>query len=191
MTGRPYLPLLEASLEHTPVIKRGDYPYFVHPLTDGVPPLEPTLLKEVVEAMVALADLDCDCILTAEAMGLPLSTALSLRTGLPLNIIRKRPYLMDGELKLQQQTGYHKGPLYINSLSAGDRVLIVDDVVSTGGTLKAIVAGLRELKVVIQDLIVVFEKCDLETLEAKLEMPVKTLLKIEIDPEGGVAVVDH
>lgn len=189
MTSRPYLPLLEASLESTPIVWRGAYPYFVHPLTDGVPPLEPALLKEVVEAMAAVADLDCDCILTAEAMGLPLGAALSLRTGLPLSVARKRPYGLEGEVEVGQQTGYSKGTFYLNNLQPGDKVLLVDDVVSTGGTLKALVRALRKLKVEIGDIIVVFEKCDKAALEAELELPLKTLLKVEVSSQGRLGVV--
>lgn len=186
MDGRPYLPLLKASLERATVIHRGDYPYFIHPLSDGIPAIQPALLKEVVEAMTAVADLDCDTIVTPEAMGLPLGTALSLRTGLPLNVIRKRSYGLDGEVELEQQTGYGKGKLYLNSVKAGEKVLVIDDVLSTGGTLKAMVQGLRSLKVEIGDVVIVFEKGSREELERELGLTIKTLLSVEITPAGQI-----
>ena len=40
---------LKESLLAAPIIWKGDYPYFIHPLTDGVPRLEPTVLTAVVE----------------------------------------------------------------------------------------------------------------------------------------------
>lgn len=190
MSSRPYLPLLESTLKKAPIVWRGDYPYFVHPLSDGVPAIEPALVREVTEALVALTDLDCDYILTPEAMGLPLGTALSLRTGLPLNIVRKRSYGLEGEVEVDYQTGYGQGKLYLNGVQAGDRVLLVDDVVSTGGTLKALVAALNELKVEIAEVLVVFEKCDLPALQNELEMTIRTLIKVEVDREGQLQIID-
>ena len=39
------------------------------------------------------------------------------------------------EFVIDQTTGYSKGEIYLNDIGKGDRVLLVDDVVSTGGTL--------------------------------------------------------
>ena len=188
---RPFLPLLEASLREAPVVWREGYPYFIHPLSDGVPFIEPALLKEAVEGMVAVADLDCDCIVTPEAMGLPLATGLSLRTGLPLNVLRKRSYGLEGELNLPYETGYSQGNLYLNSLEGGERVLLVDDVVSTGGTLRAVVAGLRELGVEIGDVVILFEKGDRKALERELGQTIKTLLKVEVTAQGRLRIPDQ
>ena len=33
------------SLEASPVMRRGEYNYFIHPITDGVPLLEPAILR--------------------------------------------------------------------------------------------------------------------------------------------------
>ena len=38
---------LRTSLANAPVIWKGDYPYFIHPITDGVPRLDPEVLKAV------------------------------------------------------------------------------------------------------------------------------------------------
>ena len=37
---------LVESLESSPVVMKNGYPYFVHPLTDGVPHMDPKVLKE-------------------------------------------------------------------------------------------------------------------------------------------------
>ena len=39
-------------------MKRGDYNYFIHPITDGVPLLEPAVLREIGCAMVRCLDLE-------------------------------------------------------------------------------------------------------------------------------------
>jgi len=125
--------LLEKSLKAAPIVNRGEYNYFIHPITDGVPYLEPALLNEVTDRIMAVAKTSFDKILTIEAMGIHIGTALALRTGKPLSIVRKRPYELLNEVKIHQATGYSKGELYLNGISAGERLIIIDDVVSTGG----------------------------------------------------------
>jgi len=124
---------LKNSLINSPVMKRGEYNYFIHPISDGVPSLDPHMVKEIADYIAEIADMNVDTILTVEAMGIPVANALSLKTGIPLTIVRKRPYFLEGEVELSQSTGYSKGVLYINGLKKGDRVIIVDDVISTGG----------------------------------------------------------
>ena len=174
-------PQLATSFLESPVVSRGEYQYFIHPLTDGVPRVDPSLLSEVVDRMVELADMDCDVILAPEAMGIPLATALSIRTGIPFSVIRKRRYDLEGEIKLHQRTGYSDSYLYINGVSAGDRVAIVDDVVSTGGTLEATVGALRSEGVQVTEVVVVFDKSDdLQSISERLGVPIRSLLSIAV-----------
>ena len=131
------------SLEKCPIVKRGDYDYFIHPITDGVPRVEPALLRDVCTAMVKVLDLQgVQLFVVAEAMGIHIGTTLSLMTDIPFTIVRKRKYELPGEVAVHQTTGYSKGELYLNGVSRGDRVAIVDDVVSTGGTMRALIQAL-------------------------------------------------
>ncbi len=164
------LEALKASLTESPIVKRGDYDYMVHPVTDGIPKVEPKILKEIADAMAEIGNMDCDVIVTIEALGIPLATALSMRTGKPFNIVRKRMYGLPGEVNLSQVTGYSKSSLFINGLKAGDRVVIVDDVVSTGGTLWALVEALKSMQVRIAE----------HEIERKIGHPIKTLVKVEV-----------
>jgi len=66
------LEILKRSLYDAPVFKRGDYNYFIHPITDGVPETRPELIREVVCHIIRIADLDVDKIVTVEAMGIPI-----------------------------------------------------------------------------------------------------------------------
>src|SRR5512137_283043 len=132
---------LKKSLLEAPVFKRGEYNYFIHPITDGVPEIKPDLIREVAGYIVRIADLEVEKIVTIEAMGIPICMALSLITDIPLVIIRKKKYGLPGEIELSQVTGYSKSQLYLNGVKQGDKVIVVDDVVSTGGTLLATLGG--------------------------------------------------
>lgn len=150
---------LRASLQAAPVIWKGDYPYFIHPITDGVPRMDPEVLKAITKLVVDRVDWNkIDIILGIEAMGLPLTAPLSMATGLPLIIARKRSYGLEGEVEIDQSTGYSKGAMYLNDLKKGERIAILDDVLSTGGTLEAVIEGVRRAGAQVTDVITVVEK---------------------------------
>jgi len=179
------------SFEEAPVVDRGKYHYFVHPLTDAIPPLQPGLIKEVCEALLEVTDFSkADVIVTIEAMGIHVGAILSQVTGLPLSIIRKRQYWLPDEVVLDQSTGYSKGKLYINGLNEGMKVVLVDAVISTGGTYSSVIKGLERLGVEVVDIVAVVERGE-GVAEVKREtgLDVKTLIKIEVE-NGKVRILD-
>ncbi|MGI5992350.1 MAG: hypoxanthine/guanine phosphoribosyltransferase [Methanosarcina sp.] len=176
---------LKSSLINSPVIKRGEYNYFIHPISDGVPSIDPRLVEEISDYILTIIDMEkIDTIVTVEAMGIPVANALSLKTGVPLTIIRKRPYFLEGEVELSQSTGYSKGVLYINGLKRGDRVIIVDDVISTGGTLIALVGALKTMGVEVLDVISVIGRGTgfLQLKEHGIEP--KVLVTVDVSGKG-------
>ncbi|WP_440954477.1 hypoxanthine/guanine phosphoribosyltransferase [Methanosarcina sp. Mfa9] len=180
---------LTSSLLNAPVIKRGEYNYFIHPISDGVPSIDPLLVEEISDHILEIANMDVDTVLTVEAMGIPVANALSLKTGLPLTIVRKRPYFLEGEVELSQSTGYSKGALYINGLKKGDRVLIVDDVISTGGTLLALVNALKKMGVEVLDVVSVIGRGEGFLKLKELGVEPKILVTIDVS-EKGVEIKD-
>jgi len=180
---------LKRSLLEAPIYKRGDYNYFIHPITDGVPEVRPDLIREVVTHIIRTANLDVDKIVTIEAMGIHIGTALSLFTDIPLVIIRKRRYGLPGEIEVSQVTGYSKGQLYLNGISPGDRVIVVDDVVSTGGTALATLEALKAAGAQVVDVVAVIERgSGAERLKSQ-GYQIKTMLRVDAD-EGGVRILD-
>ncbi len=177
------------SLREATVIRYGDYDYFVHPVTDGVPSVNPKLLDEVLIAFEKSGNFKCDLILAPEAMGIPFAVPLSLRLGIPYSIMRKRSYGLPGEMKIQHSTGYSSVELFINGVKKGDKVVIVDDVLSTGATLRSIVLGLRSIGAEVVDVVIAVEKGDKrKELEKELDVPIKTLVRVEVR-DGRVVVL--
>jgi adenine phosphoribosyltransferase len=175
---------LRESLRNAPVIWKGDYPYFIHPITDGVPRLDPLVLKAVTDLCeVAIEWEGVDLILGIEAMGLPLTAPLSIRTGIPLIIARKRSYGLEGEVTIGQETGYSKGEMFLNDFKPGEKVVIVDDVLSTGGTLKAVLEGVRRTGAEVTHIIAVVEKGPgLVKLQAEYpDVIIESLVRLEMD----------
>ena len=181
---------LRQSLLEAPIIEKGDYEYFVHPISDGVPMLEPGLLREIVIRIIRKADLeDVDKIVTPAAMGIHISTAVSLMTDIPLVVIRKREYGLDGEISLSQQTGYSENDMFINDVSEGDRVLVLDDVLSTGGTMCAVLDALKSTGADVVDTVAVIKKAGPNELD-DTDHHVKTLINVAVE-DGEVVIVDE
>ena len=169
------------TLKESPIVKKGDYNYFVHPVTDGIPEMKPIILKEIVQVLKEKVDLNVDKIVCVEAMGIHLATALSLETDIPFVVIRKREYGLDGEIPVFQKTGYGEANLYINSLIEGDKVLLIDDVVSTGGTMIATLNALKNMNVEVVDAIAIVEKGKgREIVEKETGIPILTLVKLDV-----------
>lgn len=182
------LPLLRESLRNSTIVKRGEYNYFINPITDGVPMIEPALVAEVADRIHSMMPQDADIIITVEAMGIPIGTALSLATGLPLAIVRKRPYLLPGEVVINQETGYSRGELYLNGIKKGDRVVVVDDVISTGGTLNALCHALSGIGAKIAGIFIVVGRNEKGTMDSIDGVDVRILVNISVS-ENGVEII--
>jgi adenine phosphoribosyltransferase len=173
---------LVLTLETCPMVQRGDYNYFIHPITDGVPVVDPALLREVCSGMVKMLDLNnIDKIVVVEAMGIPIGSVLSTMTDIPMTIMRKREYKLPGEIAVHQATGYSKGELYLNGIGKGDRVVIIDDVVSTGGTMRALLQALEIAGADVVDICIAIQRGDPD-----IGRPYKSLVRIMVDEKVHV-----
>ncbi len=96
--------------------------------------------KEVVRLMAeALAGRDLDAVAAVEARGFLFGSALAYRLGKPLVLVRKggklpyHTYSVTYSLEYGQDTM----EMHTDAVVADQRVVIVDDVLATGGTLAA------------------------------------------------------
>ncbi len=89
---------LKISLIEAPIIKKGEYNYFVHPITDGIPLVEPSILEEAADGISKFGNMEVDKIVCIEAMGVHIATALSIKTRIPFVVVRKRVYGLEGEV---------------------------------------------------------------------------------------------
>jgi adenine phosphoribosyltransferase len=179
------------TLSESPVIRKGDYRYFVHPLSDGIPEISLGLLEDTAIAMASLLPpLDTfDVILTAEAMGIPIATLISLNTGKPFSIARKRSYGLEGEVSSGQITEYSQSDLYINLPRERGYLVLVDDVLSTGGTFRALKDALSRTEWTIVHAVVLFNKMRDKTkdLEEELGFSITSLLDVTLDGDRYTA----
>jgi len=182
---------LRQSLLDAPIIEKEGYHYFVHPISDGVPMLRPELMREIVIGIIRKANLtDVDKIVAPEAMGIHISTAVSLMTDIPLVVVRKRQYGLDGEVSISQVTGYAESEMFINDINEGDRVIVLDDVLSTGGTLTALLTALDDIGADIVDTVAVIKKVGGTNELEQTKFEPKTLINVDV-VDGEVVIVDE
>lgn len=108
------------------------------------------LTEAAADELVKLLPPGTDCFVTPEVKAVPLAHAMSVRTGLPYVVARKteKPYMIDPVSRTVVSITTGKPQLLVLDGTdiaklKGSRVVIVDDVVSTGNTLD----GLKDLLV--------------------------------------------
>ncbi len=121
-----------------------DIPDFPKPgiLFRDITPLlaDPAALGSVIDRLAEhFADRDVDAVAAAEARGFMFGTPLALRLNVGFVPIRKPGKLPFNKLSQEYQLEYGTDRLEMHSdaLTRGHRILLIDDVLATGGTMKA------------------------------------------------------
>jgi adenine phosphoribosyltransferase len=121
-----------------------DIPDFPKPgiLFKDITPLlaDPVAFQVSIDRLyVQFAKQRIDAIAAAEARGFLFAAPLALKLGLPLVPLRKPgklPY-RSYSLKYDLEYGSAELQMHVDGVSPGQRVLLVDDVLATGGTMAA------------------------------------------------------
>ncbi|MGY1743366.1 MULTISPECIES: adenine phosphoribosyltransferase [unclassified Blastococcus] len=104
-----------------------------------------------------------DVVVGVEARGFLLAAAVALDAGVGVVPVRKAGKLPRERVSADYDLEYGSArlELHTDSIVAGQRVLVVDDVLATGGTLAAAIALVEELGGVVSAVSVVVELADL------------------------------
>ncbi|MEV0599247.1 phosphoribosyltransferase family protein [Streptomyces sp. NPDC050315] len=185
--------LLEEVYAGAPTVKSGRHLTTVNEFTDQSPALRPEVLAEAAGRMLALGDFDADKILVEEDKGAILGGALSLAAGLPLAVARWYTYdLGERSVSVPIDSEYFQGTLYVNGIEPGDRLTIVDDTISTGGTLIALIEAVQAAGARVGEVVVAVEKPangGRERVAERFGITVKSVIRIDVDERTGRAVV--
>jgi orotate phosphoribosyltransferase len=107
---------------------------------------EPALLKRLGEQLAGLVPEATQRIAAPELGAVLLGGAVSMETGLPLLLVRKEP------------KGYGTGKQIEGRFAAGERVTVIEDVVTTGGDSLRSVQVLRNAGLDVNHLVVVLDR---------------------------------
>ena len=107
---------------------------------------DPTLLQAIAEHLVTMIPPHTQALAGLELGGVPIATALALRSGLPIVFVRKRA------------KDYGTRQLAEGLDVRGLRLLVVEDVVTSGGQVVASTNDLRALGAVVTDALCVIDR---------------------------------
>ena len=179
--------LLEAAFHNRPLVRVGDFQFILNPLTEQMPATSPELLREAAARALRAANLaDVNKIVGEEDRGAILVAAVSLECGLPFGLVRWNPSGVPGQIAVDFEMEYTRGKLYLNGVAPGDRVLIVDDLISTGGTLVALIRAIRQAGAEVRDAVCIAEKIEyggVARVKAETGVEVKTLVRVSVAGE--------
>lgn len=107
---------------------------------------DPSLLKRIGASLAALVPKQTQRLASPELGAVLLGGAVSMETGLPLVLVRKEP------------KGYGTAKQLEGRYAAGERVTVIEDVVTTGGDSLRSIAVLREAGLEVVHLVVVLDR---------------------------------
>lgn len=168
--------------------------FVINSLTEQIPATSPDLLRDAACWVAQVADFDrATKIAGEEDKGAILVAATAILVDLPFGLARWQPSGLPGQVKVPFECEYTSGDLYLNGVEAGDRVVIVDDVISTGGTMVSLIEAIRQCDCEIVDVVCVAEKAayrGVERVRDETGISIKTLLKLDLSGQTSV-VADH
>jgi len=159
------------------------YEFILSSITEHVPPPSPRVIAWLVNKIDGITSDNIDKVVVPEALGLPIGAIVSQIKKKPMAIVRKKPFHSDEYLldKVKYASGYERGSYYIYGVKKSDKILIIDDTISTGGTLEALLQSFIKNDVKVTDVVCVMEKTwyhGVDSIKTKLGIDVKSLIQV-------------
>jgi len=175
------------AFDRKPLVNYGEYKFLINPLTEQIPATSAELLRATTDWLISEGDFKrADKIAGEEDKGAILVASTSLATGLPFGMARWYPSGLTGQIAVDFDMEYTSGCLYLNGVDPGDKVIVVDDMISSGGTMLALIKALHQADAKIVDIICVGEKVDYEGIKRIYQATgyqVKVLISISMAGE--------
>lgn len=170
--------LLDAAIRRVPDFPKPGIEFYdiTSLLTDAA------AFRAVIEEMCAIyKEKDIDAVAAVESRGFIFGAPLAEKLGIPLVLIRKKGKLPGETVCQSYALEYGEAAIEVHKadVNEGDKFLIVDDLIATGGTLDATRKLLEKLGAVPTDVFGVIGLPALKYEEALKPMTVTTLINFD------------
>ena len=126
-------------------------------------------------------DIDFDVVVGAESRGFVFGTPIAYNLHKPMVLIRKKGKLPRETVEVSYDLEYGQATLEMHkdSIKPGEKVLIVDDLMATGGTAKAMAQLVEKLGGEVVGVLVLMELKGLKGRDALAPVPVFSAISYE------------
>ena len=162
-----------------PAVDGGNYAFQILPFGELGTYLPFSMIREIADGMamaIASTHPTANEIVAPEPAGHLWGVLVADRLALPLRILRSRA--SDGIQRVARRgTVYYVGDLHFTAPSPGTKVVVVDDVVSSGGTLRTVIENLVDLGAAVLGVQVVLAKGASTQAEQAGGVPLSALVR--------------
>jgi adenine phosphoribosyltransferase len=148
---------------------------------------DPIALRMSIDALVhRYMDKKITAIAGIEARGFIFGTALAYALGISFITIRKAGKLPSDTISQSYQLEYGEDSIEIHTdcIQSGDRIVLIDDLIATGGTATAAIKLIRQLEGIVIESCFIIDLPDLggsQSLKEDLDCPCFSLCEFEGD----------
>lgn len=176
------------SFDNQPIFKKDGKRYLVIPMNDHYTSTEPSVLRQAVNAICDVVNWNgndsINKVVSEEERGGYIAVCVALQRNLPFSLAKQNPVHLPGEIAIRsfKMSYSDRMSIYLNGVKKGDKVIIIDDIIDSGGTMIALINAVRKAKVIIKDVVSLAEKVEtggVDRIEKETGIRVKTILRID------------
>jgi len=157
---------------------------------------DPLLLQQAVNVLIDFIKWDqlgeITAIVSEEECGGFLAVCVALQKKIPFTLAKQNPVHLPGEIGIKFSMSYNRSmSLYLNGLKENNKVIIIDDIIDTGGTMIALIKALGIAKVKIIDIVALAEKVNvggIKKIKQKTGYDVRTIIKVDTSTDRSKVV---
>jgi adenine phosphoribosyltransferase len=146
--------------------------------------LEPEALRHIIDAwQERYAGRGIDAIVAMDARGFVFGGALAYTMGIPLVLARKKGKLPADTISetFELEYGTDTVEIHADALKPGQRVLLIDDLLATGGTMAAVVRLVERLGATVEEIAFVVELPPLKGRDLLAGYNIHSLVEFMVD----------
>ena len=172
---------LISAFNNQPLVWVKDRNFLVNPLLDHMPTTTFDLLEDTIKSLSQLTDFSkANKLVGEEDRGGFLVALMAYYHKLSFGMVKWNPNGLNGHISVDFRNAYTEGKMYLSGVEKGDRIILVEDLVDSGGSIIAMIELLRKCEVEIIDVIVIAEKEEykgIERIKKETGIDIKHLLK--------------
>ncbi len=177
-------PELTHDIKSAPNVSVGKYTFKVFSIGERGTTISPALMHEVVNGLIEqireATDNKFDSIVSIHVTGAMWSLPVALALNKPLHLFTTEPSNIPGQQEFEQQRPYLPRTIYSPDLSKVGNCILIDDVLSGGGTLTQMKKAIEEAGGNVLGAFCVIDKNSrAEILSRELNMSVNALIDIQ------------